>query len=73
MNENEFKQVKMKEFDRIEDLKNLATSAEVMFYEREDKTLKDQNQKQLYKKAWMEQMKIKQQERLIKNELLTGE
>jgi hypothetical protein len=43
MIENEEKLAKLKEFERIEELKNLACAAEVMFHEIEEKVNKDKH------------------------------
>eukprot|EP00347_Sterkiella_histriomuscorum_P008443 403345075 len=61
------------DIERIEELQNLAAASQVLINERQDQVEKEKQQKQIYRKAWQQQMRIKDHEKLLYNELLTGE
>ena len=58
--------------ERMEDLQNLAAACHVMASEREEINQKQLQQKEVCKRAWLQQIKNKKQEKLLNDELLTG-
>jgi hypothetical protein len=52
-----------KEIDRREDLLMLAKAGEVMIGENEESAIKDQGRKEVFKRVWLEQIDVKNQEK----------
>lgn len=59
-----------KEQERLEELQMLARAGEVMIGEHEEAEAKHKGRKEVFRRAWLEQMDIKRQEKQINDELL---
>ena len=60
----------MRDADRREDLQMLAKAGEVLYGENEESAVKEKGKKAILKRAWLQQMEIKRQEKEINDELL---
>lgn len=59
-----------KEVERREELELLAKAGEVLISEQKESMLKDKGRKAVFRRAWQEQIHVKQQEKQINDELL---